>query len=177
MTTPTNPRAFRFLDGTATILRSRDEGDGGVSAIEMTMPAGAMPPPHIHDEDESIHVLDGDVTFYIGDEVVRAGAGRKLVLPRGVPHAYRVESRGGARWVSTTTSGRLEGLVRALAREPSGLTTLAELVAFTTAAAANEIEIVGAPGTPPAPERCAKARGRFALPARPVAASLAYTTA
>jgi quercetin dioxygenase-like cupin family protein len=184
-TTETAPRSYNFLDGTATILVSRTQDEGGVSVIETAMPAGSMPPPHIHDEDEGVYVLDGRVTFFVGDETVRAGQGDKVSLPRGVPHTYRVESRRAARWASVTSPGRYEEFVREVGTpialdgpaEPSGLTTLAELVAFTTAAARNGIEIVGAPGSlpgrPKAAERTEGRPSRVGLALRPLSAPLA----
>ena len=154
-------RSLAFLDGTARIIVSRTEGERDVSVIEIAMPAGAMPPPHVHDEAESVYVLEGEVTFHVGHETIRARASDEVELPRGVAHTYRVESRQGARWLSVTSPGRFEDFVRAVARPSEtgtpALATLAELVAFTAAAARNGIEIVGAPGSLPAgPPRAAE---------------------
>lgn len=186
MTATTDSRSFAFLDGTATIRASRSD-DGGVSVIEMAMPEGSMPPPHIHDEDETIYVLEGWMTFYVGDKTIPAGRGERVELRRGVAHTYRVDSSGGARWVSLTAGGRYEAFVHELGRpvdapsERPALQTLAELVALTTAAARNGIEIVGAPGSLPGRAASEDAREkrprRFRLPLRPIAASLARAAA
>jgi quercetin dioxygenase-like cupin family protein len=37
-------------------------------------------------------VLDGDVTFYVGEETYRAGTGTFVFLPHGVPHSYTFET-------------------------------------------------------------------------------------
>ncbi len=186
MTATTESRSFAFLDGTATIRASQSD-DGGVSVIEMAMPEGSMPPPHIHDEDETVYVLEGWMTFYVGDKTIPAGPGERVELRRGVPHTYRADSFGGARWASLTARGRYEAFVRELGRpvdapsEGPALQTLAELVAFTTAAARNGIEIVGAPGSVPggagSDERAEKRPRRFRLPLRPLAAPLARAAA
>ncbi|MDQ3867706.1 MAG: cupin domain-containing protein [Actinomycetota bacterium] len=186
-TTPTDSRFLAFLDGTARILVSRRDDDRGVAVIEMAMPEGSMPPPHIHDEDESVYVLAGEMTFYVGGETIRVGARERVELPRGVAHTYRVESPRGARWVSLTAPGRYEDFVRELGRPadaPSrapALQSLAELVALTAAAARNGIEIVGAPGSLPdgtgSEERAEKRRSRLRLPLRPLAAPLARAAA
>ena len=186
-TTTTDSRPLAFLDGTARILVSGRDDDAGVSVIEMTMPEGSMPPPHIHDEDESVYVVAGRITFYVGGETIRVGARERVDLPRGVTHTYRVDSPDGARWVSLTAHGRYEDFVREVGRPaggPSGglaLQSLADLVALTTAAARNGIEIVGAPGSIPraagGEERAEKRPSRFRLPLRPLSAPLARAAA
>ncbi|MBD0317396.1 MAG: cupin domain-containing protein [Thermoleophilia bacterium] len=186
-TTTTDSRSLAFLDGTARILASRRDDDGSVSVIEMSMPEGSMPPPHIHDEDESVYVLAGKMTFYVGDEPIRVGARQRVDLPRGVAHTYRVESPGGAQWISLTASGRYEDFVREVGRPADARSggpaqqSLADLVALTRAAARNGIEIVGAPGSVPggagSDERAEKRPRRFRLPLRPLAAPLARAAA
>ena len=37
-------------------------------------------------------MLDGDVTFYVGEETYRAGTGTFVFLPHGVPHFYTFET-------------------------------------------------------------------------------------
>ena len=143
----TQPEVLPFLAGTAEIRVSRHENPGGVSVIEITMPEGAMPPVHVHDEDETISVLDGRLTFYIGSDVLEAHAGDSFVAPKGVAHTYRVESEE-ARWLSVTKPGRFEDFVRAVGALPTGL-NVRTAVAFTAAAARNGIEIVGPPGALP----------------------------
>ncbi len=147
-----------------------------------------MPPPHVHDEDETVYVLDGWIRFYVGDKTIPAGPGERVEVGRGVAHTYRVESPGGARWASLTARGRYEAFVREVGRPvdaspegPAALQTLAELVALTRAAARHGIEIVGAPGSLPAQASSEGGRARrprrFRLPLRPLAAALARATA
>ena len=181
-------RVLRFFDGTAKILVGRTRGERGVAAVEVAMPYGSTPPLHVQDEDEAIYVQEGEVTFYIGDEIVRAEARHHVVVPRGVPHTYRVESSRGARWVTMTSPGRFADFVLAVARPAqadgfppaSESTGRADAVAFTAAAAAHGIELVGAPGALPvtdSPEPSRERgrvslRERLTLALRPVAAPL-----
>lgn len=81
----------------------------GMDVFEITTNAGCEPPLHVHErEDESFYVLDGEVTFYVGDAVVRGEAGTYLLAPRGIAHTYVVDS-GIARMVVTATpSGFIE---------------------------------------------------------------------
>ncbi|HYA49559.1 MAG TPA: quercetin 2,3-dioxygenase [Streptosporangiaceae bacterium] len=50
------------------------------------------PPLHIHHrEDEAWYILDGKMTFYVGDEVLEATAGCFAFAPRGIPHTFTVD--------------------------------------------------------------------------------------
>ena len=141
-TTDTNT-TFRFLDGYASILIGK--ATGGVSVIELVMPEGAESPAHIHDEDETVVVLEGDVTFRVAGEPVQPDTHGTIALPRGVAHSYRVDSED-ARWLSVT-AGRYEEFVREVARPLDAPAResldLREAVAVTVAAARAGIEIVG----------------------------------
>ena len=63
---------------------------GGSIQVEVWgLPTGQMVPPHTHArEDEGSFVLRGDLTCYVGGEVVLAPTGSYVVKPRGVPHAF-----------------------------------------------------------------------------------------
>lgn len=50
-------------------------------------------PRHLHDhEEEGFYVVQGDVTFQVGDELIEASAGTFAYAPHGVEHAFRIES-------------------------------------------------------------------------------------
>jgi quercetin dioxygenase-like cupin family protein len=135
-----------YLNGTATILMSRHE-TGGVSVIDVSMPAGTASLVHAHDEDETIRVLEGRVSIDVDGEKLVAEPGRTVVLPKGRPHSYEVELARGARWLSLSSPGRFEDFVRAAA-EPE---VADSPIALTVAAARNGIEFLGpAPAYAPA---------------------------
>jgi hypothetical protein len=56
-------------------------------------------------------VPEGDVRYRIEDQEHRARAGETLLTPKGIPHAYRVES-AEARML-TITRGEFENFIRA----------------------------------------------------------------
>ena len=63
------------------LLRS-EETEGNVSVIVNTVPPRWDGPPlHHHAFDESFYVLDGELTFQLGDELATAGPGRSFSLP------------------------------------------------------------------------------------------------
>jgi quercetin dioxygenase-like cupin family protein len=75
-------------------------------AKELLAPRGAATPLHVHSlEDEAFYVLDGEVSLHLGDEVLRAAAGTFAWGPRGLPHAFRVESETARMLVLGTPAG------------------------------------------------------------------------
>ncbi len=45
-----------------------------------------------HNEDEAFWVLEGELTFEVGEETIKASPGSFLFGPKDVPHRYTVES-------------------------------------------------------------------------------------
>lgn len=67
--------------------------DASLGAMELTAAPGVEPPMHVHsNEDEWYYVLDGDVSFHVGDQTFRGRAGSFVFLPRAVPHTFTIES-------------------------------------------------------------------------------------
>jgi quercetin dioxygenase-like cupin family protein len=61
-----------------------------IMLFEETVPAGTKSTHHLHrDSDEVAYVLEGEITFLIGDEVAAGGPGACAFMPRGVPHAWK----------------------------------------------------------------------------------------
>ena len=68
------------------------------------VPTGGGPPPHIHHtEDETIYVLEGEVTFRLGEVTVVGGPGDFVNVPRGTVHCFRNDGNEPARIVLTFT--------------------------------------------------------------------------
>jgi mannose-6-phosphate isomerase-like protein (cupin superfamily) len=143
-----------FLDTLVTIHISCDEGTGTTSLIEHRARQADSPPLHVHRaEDELFYVLDGEMRFRIAQGERRIGPGHTVLVPKGVPHTYRVESAAGARWLTVTTGGDFERFVRALARPagelsvppPAGEPTPDAIQHLTDTARLHGIEIVGPP--------------------------------
>ncbi|HZC09124.1 MAG TPA: quercetin 2,3-dioxygenase [Mycobacterium sp.] len=65
------------------------ETDGRLAMFRSSMQGGAASPVHVHDrEDETVFVLEGQGTFWAGDQRWKLGSGDTAFLPRGVPHTY-----------------------------------------------------------------------------------------
>jgi quercetin dioxygenase-like cupin family protein len=66
------------------------ETKGSIMMFEETLPAGTKSLHHLHrDSDEVAWVLEGEITFKVGDEVTVGGPGTCAFFPRNVPHAWK----------------------------------------------------------------------------------------
>ena len=103
-------QALWFL-GTLVIVKATGEQTGGAfGLIDNVMPAEFASPYHMHrKEDESFYVVEGEMTFYVGDERVKAGAGAFVYGPRGVPHGFEVEGTAPARILLQNYPAGFEG--------------------------------------------------------------------
>ncbi|MBA2643931.1 MAG: quercetin 2,3-dioxygenase [Solirubrobacterales bacterium] len=96
----------------AEIKVTAEQTGGLLSIIEITEPPNAVGPLHVHHrEDESFWILDGDVTFEVGDTTIEAHAGDFAFGPRDIPHRYTVGD-AGCRMLFIMTPGGFEDLIR-----------------------------------------------------------------
>src|SRR5256885_1161683 len=122
-TTPaTGPIALQAGEGEAiwsfgvlaTIKASNETTGGRVAVIEHLAPQGAGSPLHVHHrEDEWFYVIEGELTFWVGGEVIEAPAGSFVYGPRDVPHTFLVSSPQ-ARFLLVAEPAGFESFLRAL---------------------------------------------------------------
>jgi quercetin dioxygenase-like cupin family protein len=85
--------------------RARDTG-GALGIVEASFYKGFGPPLHVHrNEDEAFYVIEGEIRIRQGDDEFLAGQGTWSWGPRGVPHAFRVESDRARALVLVTPGG------------------------------------------------------------------------
>jgi quercetin dioxygenase-like cupin family protein len=124
ITAPTRPAVHPYLahqgeprwygDGLFEFLIPSDATDGALSVFRATLPEGFSPPRHVHaHEDEVFLVLDGDVCFWLDGELLQAGPGTSVFMPRGYPHTFRIQS-ASATLLGVIAPGRFEALFRNL---------------------------------------------------------------
>jgi quercetin dioxygenase-like cupin family protein len=118
-----------FLGTLVRTKLAREDTGGRFALQEALLPRGAAPPLHSHPQDETLYVLEGEVTFWIVEpELARGrswvetharpcGAGAVVLAPAGTPHSFRVES-DTARMLYLSTPAGIEDYVHALA-EPA----------------------------------------------------------
>jgi quercetin dioxygenase-like cupin family protein len=101
--------AFWLIGTLVTIKVSGELTGNALSVTEHLAPVGAGWPSHLHHvEDEIVYVLEGEIAGRCGAQSWRAGPGGTVFLPRGVPHAWRVEGLVPARLVLVTTPAGFE---------------------------------------------------------------------
>jgi mannose-6-phosphate isomerase-like protein (cupin superfamily) len=81
-----------WLGGLATVKATGKETGGRYTLVEVLEPEGEQPLHVHHREDEGFWVLEGELTFEVGEETIKASAGSFLFGPKDVPHRYTVES-------------------------------------------------------------------------------------
>jgi quercetin dioxygenase-like cupin family protein len=74
-------------------MAGRPDNDGAFDLVISKMRRGTEPPPQIHSrEHEFMYLLSGTMKFYVDNQVFTVSAGESMFLPRGVPHAFLVDS-------------------------------------------------------------------------------------
>ena len=146
--------ALWFLGILATIKASAHSTAGRVAVIEHLAPRGSGSPLHVHHrEDEWFYVVDGELTFWVGGQVITAPAGSFVYGPRDIPHTFTVSS-DTARFLLVAEPAGFENFMRALSEPaaqlviPPPATEPPDVEAMTRLAAEYGIEILGPPGIP-----------------------------
>lgn len=86
-------KAVWLFDGLLTWKAAAGDTGGEWELVEQLCPRGFAPPMHAHSrEAEAFYVLDGEVTFVLGDEIVAGLPGSFLYVPRNTKHSFVVES-------------------------------------------------------------------------------------
>ncbi len=106
-------------------------------------------------EDETFYVLEGEITFYVGDETYKATPGGFVYAPRGVPHSYTFETDVIRMLVLVAPGGFEEFFRPPMASEPAGAAELPpaaegppDVEGIVAALEGYGIEVVGPPGPP-----------------------------
>ena len=145
-----------YLGNLFTILASSEDTGGRFALIEILAPKGTEPPRHVHHrEDETFYVLEGEITFYIGDEIYAATPGTFVFAPRGIPHSWVVETDVVRKLVTLTPGGAEEHFRDPRFGEPARTPTLPpppegppDVAALVADMERYGVEVVGPPGPP-----------------------------
>ncbi len=98
-------RRWFYGGGIHTWKVSAAESGGAMAVFEDELTGGKMTPWHVHpDSDEFSYLLDGEVEVDIDGERRRVATGGAWMVPRNVPHAFRVTS-AEARLLAFQTPG------------------------------------------------------------------------
>jgi mannose-6-phosphate isomerase-like protein (cupin superfamily) len=121
---PGEGEAWWWFGGLATIKATSEQTDGHYCLVEVLVPEFPMEESllHVHHfEDEGFYVLEGEMTFYVGEETIKARPGSFLFGPKDVPHAFSVDS-GPARLLFLLSPAGMEGGIREMGEPAQSLT-------------------------------------------------------
>ena len=101
-------RTVTYGGGSSAELKlAGDQSGGDWAVVEWRVRAGDEPPMHTHTrEDETLYIVEGAITAYVGDEKIEVEAGSYAALPKNVPHAFTVRSEQVRLLVTARASGR-----------------------------------------------------------------------
>lgn len=141
--------AWWFLD--TLVVEHRCAPGMGTVVLEMTLPVGAAPPLHVHDDlDDTWYILEGQMVVRCGDDELVVGAGHWVSMPRGVPHTFVVVGDREARILLIHDNASFRDFIRALG-VPATTRVVPEqplfpaMDEFARAARANDLTPAGPP--------------------------------
>lgn len=106
---PNEGRRIGIVGDVYRFLATGEDTNGKFATFEAIVPPGSGPPPHIHSrEEESFLVLEGEMTFQLGEDRIVAGEGTFLNMPVGSLHCFKNESDKTARLLISVSPAGLE---------------------------------------------------------------------
>ncbi len=106
---PNEGRSIGIVGDIYRFLATSEETGGRYSVFEATVLPGGGPPPHVHRrEDETFFVLEGEITFQIGDQRCVAKPGTFVHMPIGNQHAFKNETDQPAKMLISFAPAGLE---------------------------------------------------------------------
>lgn len=102
-------RTIAVVGDVYRFLATGEDTNGTYAMWEAVVPPGGGPPPHVHSrEEEGFYVLEGEITFQIGEERLVATAGMFANMPVGTPHSFKNESDEPAKMLISVAPAGLE---------------------------------------------------------------------
>ena len=107
LTGPGGGRTVESGHGSSAELKIAGEQSGGDWAVvEWRVRAGDEPAMHTHTrEDETLYLLEGAITAYVGGEKIEVEAGSYAALPKDVPHGLTVHGEEARLLVTLEPAG------------------------------------------------------------------------
>lgn len=114
MSAPETAPAYWFLDCLWIVHVNGTQTNGEYSLLEQWMPEGSGPPPHVHPIEEVFFVIEGEMTVYVGDQVIVLGPGSVGNVPRNTVHHFKT-TKGPCRVLNFYTPAGLEQAIIGIA--------------------------------------------------------------
>ena len=93
LTGPKSGRTAEYGNGSSAELKlAGEQSAGDYAVVEWHLQAGDEPPIHTHTrEDETLYILEGEITAFVGDQRIDVEAGSYAALPKNLPHGLTVK--------------------------------------------------------------------------------------
>jgi mannose-6-phosphate isomerase-like protein (cupin superfamily) len=106
---PAQGRTIAVVGDVYRFLATGEDTNGKYALWEAIVPPGGGPPPHVHRrEEEGFYILEGEITFTMGDQRLVASAGMFANMPVGTPHSFKNESGKPAKMLISVAPAGLE---------------------------------------------------------------------
>src|SRR5262245_56021726 len=106
---PPQGRTIAVVGDVYRFLATSEDTNGKYALWEALVPAGGGPPPHVHSlEEEGFYVLEGEITFTIGNQRLIASAGMFANMPVGTSHSFKNEGGKPAKMLISIAPAGLE---------------------------------------------------------------------
>ncbi|CAN5479358.1 hypothetical protein BH11PLA2_BH11PLA2_47670 [soil metagenome] len=107
--TQSDGRTIAVVGDVYRFLATGEDTNGKYAIWEAIVPPGGGPPPHSHSrEEEGFFILEGEITFQIGDQRIFATAGMFANMPVGTSHSFKNESDRPAKMLISVAPAGLE---------------------------------------------------------------------
>jgi quercetin dioxygenase-like cupin family protein len=104
--------AYWVMGDLFTYLVTGAESGGSYFTLIANVAPHGGPPPHIHHlEEEQFYVLDGELSFSVGDQIFQIQAGDFVHIPRETVHSFK-NGPAPSRILATFSPAGIEGFFR-----------------------------------------------------------------
>jgi quercetin dioxygenase-like cupin family protein len=124
---PGEGRAIAVVGDVYRFLATGEDTGGKYAMFEANVSPGGGPPPHVHSrEEEGFLIVEGEITFFIGEQRLVAGPGTFANMPIGTQHTFKNESGKPAKMLVLVAPSGLEKMFFEVGVPvPAGATTAA----------------------------------------------------
>ena len=112
------PKAFVLAGVTMKLMVSGKQTNGQFCLLENTSGGNTKTPIHVHaGDDETVYIIEGELTAVVDGKARRLTAGQSLFLERGVPHQLMNTSGRPARYILIDTPALFDKFLKEAGRE------------------------------------------------------------
>ncbi|MGE3310015.1 MAG: cupin domain-containing protein [Limisphaerales bacterium] len=113
-------RTLDVLGAAVRVLLDGKQTHGAFALVEITGQPGESVPPHVHTrEEETFHVLEGELEIWCGGHTTVLRTGDTFFAPRNIPHSPKFIGKGAGRMLVTISPAGFERVFGELDSEGS----------------------------------------------------------